>query len=128
MNNIMVPVSVGELFDKITILEIKQKFLTDQNKLDNVKKELDLLLSISSSIDQSSIKENISQLKDVNTSLWHIEEAKRDKERQKVFDAEFIELARSVYIQNDQRAEIKKQINILTNSTIIEEKSYSSYT
>jgi hypothetical protein len=123
----MVPVSVGELFDKITILEIKQKFLTDQNKLDNVKKELDLLLSISSSIDQSSIKENISQLKDVNTSLWHIEESKRDKERQKVFDAEFIKLARSVYIQNDQRAEIKKQINILTNSTIIEEKSYSNY-
>lgn len=122
-----VPISVGELFDKITILQIKQQFITDETKLNNVKKELDQLESISSSIDQTLISENISKLKAVNTSLWHIEEAKRDKERQKCFDDDFIELARSVYIQNDQRAEIKKQINIQTNSSIIEEKSYSNY-
>lgn len=127
MHNILIPVSVGELFDKITILQIKQEKINDAKKLFNIKKELDLLLNASKDISLDDIDLHIDNLKDVNLLLWDIEERKRAKEKIKTFDQEFIELARAVYIYNDKRAEIKKQINLLTNSSIVEEKSYEQF-
>lgn len=124
MTSVFIPVSVGELFDKITILEIKQEKILDKDKLLNVRKELNLLKEISNKIDTTPIKNIIDDLKNVNKELWHIEESKRNKEKLKLFDEKFIQLSRSVYLKNDIRAELKKQINILTNSTIVEEKSY----
>ena len=121
---IEIPVSVGELFDKITILEIKVERIAAEHKLANICQELALLQHIASAIDQTKIQHLISQLKHTNLMLWNIEEKKRKKELEKCFDQEFIELARSVYMYNDKRAEIKKQINLITNSDIIEEKSY----
>lgn len=121
---ILVPISVGELFDKITILKIKQQKFTDNEKLFNVNKELSLLENHARLIDMSKIKQSIEELEQVNHLLWDIEDKKRMKEKEKNFDFEFIELSRSVYINNDKRAEIKKQINLITNSLIIEEKSY----
>ena len=124
MNNVIIPVSVGELIDKITILEIKQEKIHDTNKLANVSKELLLLKSIFHNVTQEEIKPLIVELKNINLLLWDIEDKKRLKEKEKSFDREFIELARAVYIYNDKRAEIKRQINFITNSNIIEEKSY----
>lgn len=124
MNKVTIPVSVGELIDKITILEIKLEKIKDANKLANVSKELSLLKSISHNIAQDELEPLIVELKNTNLLLWNIEEKKRKKELAKCFDQEFIKLARSVYIYNDKRAEIKKQINLITNSNIIEEKSY----
>jgi hypothetical protein len=124
MNNITIPVSIGELLDKITILEIKKEKITDGAKLNNIKKELDFLVLASKDIPRNDIRDHVNNLKSVNLLLWDIEEKKRLKEKQKCFDQEFIELSRSVYIYNDKRAEIKKQINQLTNSSIVEEKSY----
>ena len=124
MNNVIIPVSIGELIDKITILEIKQEKIQDTNKLANVSKELLLLKSIFYNITQEEMKPLFVKLKEINLLLWSIEDKKRLKEKEKSFDREFIELARAVYIYNDKRAEIKRQINLITNSYIIEEKSY----
>lgn len=117
-----IPVSVGELFDKITILEIKKEQTTDVQKLKNIQTELFNLTLISKSIilDHNLLNE----LKSINKSLWDTETNIRKKETKNQFDSEFIQLARSVYKLNDKRSEIKRKINIMTNSTIIEEKIY----
>lgn len=120
-----IPVSIGELFDKITILEIKQKNITCKSKLKNVLLELNSLNKISSTIDKTEINDLIEELKTVNSTLWNIENKIRNKEKLKVFDSEFLEIARSVYKNNDVRAEIKRKINLLTNSTLMEEKEHS---
>jgi hypothetical protein len=122
------PVSIGELIDKITILEIKSKNAEQRNdysKLANITTELLLLNNILSNLD---IPEQVTQLRqhllDVNGELWNIEDAKRQCEVAQTFDEKFIQLARSVYLKNDLRATLKKQINHLTNSAIVEEKIY----
>ena len=125
-----VDISIGELFDKITILEIKQKEITDESKLRNVEKELDILNPLSIPIKTShgsKLIELIDQLAKVNKDLWDVEDKLRILERDQRFDEEFIELARSVYFQNDKRAVIKKDINLLTSSDIVEEKNYVKY-
>jgi len=119
-----IPVSIGELFDKITILEIKQKNIICKSKLKNVLLELNSLNLMSSSIDKTEINDLIEELKLVNSMLWNIENAIRKKEKEQEFDMEFIYIARSVYLNNDIRAEIKRKINLLTNSKIIEEKEH----
>ncbi len=123
---ILVPISTGELIDKITILEIKcLKLLGKQ--LDNCKKELISLNSIIKENQISTDEKLINQLRIVNNKLWDIEDKIREKEREKLFDDSFIELARSVYIENDKRSKIKRLINLQTNSEFIEEKSYQEY-
>lgn len=122
-------VSWGELVDKITILEIKSNKLTNETALENVKRELDLIypnyLSILNSV--KALESLKAELSSVNSELWVIEDQIREKERSKEFDQSFIDLARSVYFKNDKRAEIKRKINVILNSEIIEEKSYKSY-
>lgn len=126
---IKVPVSPGELIDKITILEIKAANISDATKLANVKVELQLLQETWSASHYAStnIDAEWKQLRDVNKQLWDIEDDIRDKERAQQFDARFIELARSVYIENDERAAVKKRINVKLGSRIVEEKSYKPY-
>lgn len=123
---IEVSISVGDLFDKITILRIKQKKFTDHQKLDNVKNELSELEN-KITFDTANISNLISQLEDINTELWNIENSKRECEALQQFDEKFISLARDVYIKNDKRAKLKKEINIATNSNIIEEKEHTPY-
>ena len=125
-STIHAPISRGELMDKISILEIKKERITGV-KLKNIKKELDTLRSIVSSNNLEINLDLFSQLKEVNISLWEIEDQIRTKESKEEFDNEFIELARSVYKQNDKRALIKKEINRKYNSDLIEEKSYEKY-
>jgi len=129
MSLISVPVSHGELIDKITILEIKAAHIRDAAKLANVRTELDLLNSTWSKNDASriDISTEREQLKAVNEALWDIEDRIRLKEKAQTFDAEFIELARSVYFRNDERAAIKRRINQKLGSQLVEEKSYESY-
>ena len=129
MEKICVPVSPGELLDKITILEIKVQQIADTEKLRNVKTELELLNLAweKTRVDDRSIKLLKQSLRAVNQDLWSIEDRIRIKESQKNFDEGFIELARSVYLRNDRRAAIKKEINTLLGSVIVEEKSYASY-
>ena len=124
-----IPISWGELFDKITILEIKIENLKEKNALKNVKTEHDQLNTI---YNNNFLKDEIARvlfndLKKINHKLWEIEDLIRDKERNKTFDKEFIKLARSVYFTNDDRARIKRTINDTLGSEIIEEKSYSDY-
>lgn len=121
---INIPVSNGEVIDKITILEIKQDKITNIEKLNNVVNEL---LILRKSIDLSIVKSLYLDLKDINLKLWDIEDKLRVKESKKEFDDEFIQLARDVYYTNDKRAAVKKQINIKTKSGLIEEKQYVSY-
>ena len=123
---INVPISVGELIDKMSILEIKKDKLKNL-KLKNILKELSFLRAV---IEKNSIfipDEIFFQLKSINLKLWDIEDKIRIKEKNKEFDNEFIELARSVYLNNDRRSETKKELNIMFNSEIIEEKSYEKY-
>lgn len=124
MQTVLTPISIGELVDKITILEIKREKFTDPVKKQNVTHELEYLLKIYNSIehDLSRLK---SDLKNINMVIWDIENRKRDKERTKKFDDEFIQLARNVYIYNDQRADVKRIINMQTKSDIIEEKEHT---
>ena len=125
LSSIYAPVSLGELIDKITILEIKQIHMTGI-KLKNVDKELKMLKNI---IQVKNIEidiDLINELKKVNSNLWEIEDNIRIKESNQEFDKEFIELARSVYKENDKRATIKKEINQKFHSDLIEEKSYKS--
>ena len=126
LSSIYAPVSLGELIDKITILEIKQIHMTGI-KLQNVDKELKMLKNI---IQVKNIEidiDLINDLKEVNSNLWKIEDNIRIKESNQEFDKEFIELARSVYKENDKRAIIKKEINQKFHSDLIEEKSYKSF-
>lgn len=127
--SINIEISVGELLDKITILEIKSERIVNQEKLKNIKKELKVLKKQwkQSSFLTKEIMGEIKQLKKANEKLWEIEDEIRDKERMKLFDKRFIELARSVYITNDERAELKRTINKKTGSQLIEEKSYNEY-
>jgi len=126
MNNIIqVPISIGELCDKYTILQIKGEKITDKHKLIKIEEELRYLESIVSELNITSDK--IVELKLVNEKLWKIEDSIRIKEYNKEFDAEFIELARSVYVTNDLRFEIKNNISKEYNSDIFEVKSYNKY-
>ena len=126
---IKVELAYGELLDKVTILQIKSERISDESKLSNVNKELNLLNDLWKSDKKSSvdISEEFTALKDINEKIWDIEDGIRDKERVKEFDQEFIELARSVYFSNDTRAEIKRDINLKLGSDLLEEKSYSNY-
>ena len=125
LSSILAPVSLGELIDKITILEIKQINMTGI-KLKNVNKELKLLKKILQDKNLEIDINLINSLKKVNNNLWEIEDNIRIKERNQQFNNEFIQLARSVYKENDKRASIKKEINQKYNSKLIEEKSYSN--
>ena len=129
MAELLVPISPGELIDKITILEIKSQRMTDAAKLRNVRTELDLLNATwhSSPFAATDIGAEWAGLRDVNAKLWDIEDRIRDQERDGLFDAEFVELARAVYFTNDERAAIKKQINAKLGSALVEEKSYAEY-
>jgi hypothetical protein len=129
MNEIKVPISPGELLDKITILRIKSKRMNDPRKLGNVRLELDALESTwaGSAYAAVDIGADVAALLAVNERLWVVEDHIRDKERAKAFDAEFIRLARAVYVENDERAAIKRRINVKLGSTIVEEKSYNAY-
>ena len=120
------PISIGELVDKITILEIKKNKLQN-SKLKNVLKELSFLRKLMGKHQIEITDDLFTQLKEINLTLWNIEDQIRIKEKNKEFDNIFIELARSVYFKNDKRAEIKKRINQLSNSEITEEKSYAEY-
>ena len=124
-----VPVSVGEVIDKITILQIKLVHISDIRKKVNVQTELDALLPLVSgdAFDNDQMQALIAELKSVNEALWVIEDDIREKEAAKSFDKEFIRLARAVYITNDRRATIKKEINLMSGSALTEEKSYESY-
>src|SRR5882724_7225104 len=128
-NEIKVPVSPGELLDKITILRIKSQRMSDAQKLHNVRLELEALQGTwsSSAFAAFDIEADVRALMTVNERLWVIEDEIRDKERAQTFDAEFIRLARAVYVENDERAAIKRRINAKLGSTIVEEKSYSDY-
>ena len=129
MENIHVPVSPGEVLDKITILEIKSERMSDAEKVANVRVELELLQETwASSVEEDSVIVDLhAQLKEINEALWEIEDDIRDKERAKEFDERFIELARSVYFTNDRRSQVKKDLNLHLGSEIIEEKSYQDY-
>ena len=126
---LQVPVSVGEVLDKITILQIKLAHISDPAKRANIQNELDALLPLVAGdpFTTDQMQALMAELKSVNEALWDIEDDIREKEAAKSFDAEFIRLARAVYITNDKRAEIKKQINLATGSALVEEKSYESY-
>ena len=129
MDLIHIPMSPGELLDKITILEIKSERMDDEAKLANVRRELDLLNHtwVNAVTPDATINELHKRLKSINEQLWEIEDDIRDKERAKEFDEKFIELARAVYFTNDKRAEAKKELNLHLGSTIVEEKSYQDY-
>jgi hypothetical protein len=122
-----IEVSIGEIVDKLSILQIKKDNITDEVKLENINKEYVYLHEIVFSQLKINYNDDYSKLLDVNKSLWIIEDKLRDKERDKSFDDDFIQLSRSVYFTNDKRAEIKKEINITYGSLFVEEKSYSNY-
>ena len=136
MRDILVPVSPGELLDKITILRIKAQRISDAAKLRNIESELDQLTSIwresgcagqPDSEPGRALAADERALQAVNEKLWDIEDRIREKELAQRFDGEFIELARAVYLSNDERAAIKKRINVRLGSRIVEEKSYAPY-
>ena len=122
----MIPISIGELIDKITILEIKKENIRESEKLKNINKELESLKKILFDTNLNININLIDKLKRVNCILWKIEDEIRIKENEKEFDNKFINLARSVYKENDKRASIKKEINYKYNSELIEEKYYSN--
>ena len=126
LDKILTEISAGELFDKITILEIKKEKISNKEKLVDVEKELNSLNdTVEKSIpDQSNISKHINDLKEINLKLWDIEDGKRAAEKEKKFDDKFIELARNVYKLNDERAKIKLAINMALGSNIKEVKSY----
>ena len=126
IQDILAPISLGELINKITILKIKTKHLQG-TALENVKNELKALQTTLDKLQINVDTTLIQRLKEVNQDLWHIEDNIRDQERQKDFGEAFIELARAVYQQNDRRAAIKKEINTTFGSSFIEEKSYKQY-
>ena len=122
------PISLGELVDKISILIIKQKNITDETKLDYVKKELDFLQkTLMTYVKQEEINNYLENLININSKLWNIEDDIRECERKKIFDQIFIDLARSVYFTNDERAKVKNDINKTFGSELVEVKSYEEY-
>jgi uncharacterized protein YukE len=129
MSEIRVPISPGELLDKITILRIKSTRISDPQKLANVRSELQVLEETwhGSNYAKAGIEADVNALLDVNERLWVIEDDIREKERAQAFDADFIRLARAVYVENDERAAIKRRINLKLGSSIVEEKSYAEY-
>ena len=126
---LMVPVSWGELIDKITILEIKSREVSDEAKLANIRKELAMLAAVRDK--ESSARDELTELArrltEVNQRLWTIEDDIRECERQRDFGGRFVELARAVYVTNDERAALKRRINELLGSALVEEKSYAAY-
>ena len=129
MKDVVIPISPGELLDKITILRIKAVRITDPAKVGNVRLELELLEKTwrDSGCADAPLAADERALHDVNDRLWDIEDRIRDKERVQTFDRDFIELARAVYVYNDERAAIKKRVNVALGSRIVEEKSYKTY-
>ena len=129
MNSPQIPISWGELLDKITILQIKLENLTSKSALKNVERELKQLQSIFIQYCPEKIeaKQLEMDLKQINQRLWDIEDKIRDKERNRSFDDEFIQLARDVYVTNDERSRIKRKINDMFGSELVEEKSYAEY-
>ena len=126
---ILAPISAGELLDKITILRVKAERIGDDAKRANVVKELRLLeaLAVEALPRSPALEALTAELTEVNAALWDIEDAKRDCERRQDFGAEFVRLARAVYLENDRRAAIKRAINEETGSDLVEEKSYQPY-
>ena len=125
-----IEVSNGELLDKISILELKLLKIEDKEKLVNIQKEFDVLNPLCVKLFEkfgSQLQNLYLKLAEINGQLWDIEDWIRDCEREKRFDAEFIQLARSVYVTNDRRSKVKKEINLLTKSGLVEEKSYKDY-
>jgi len=126
----LVEISNGELLDKISILELKLLEIKDEEKLVNIQKEFDtlnpLVIDLFEKYD-GQLQNHYLELAKINGQLWDIEDWIRDCEREKRFDKEFVELARSVYITNDKRCEVKKIINLMTSSGLVEEKSYKEY-
>ena len=126
---LLAPISVGELIDKITILKIKQKKANNSKQLENIERELNELEQTweNNKASDLDISDLFAQLTKVNEALWNIEDDIRAKEAANTFDNDFVQLARSVYKQNDLRAELKKQINLRSGSTLVEEKLYQDY-
>jgi septation ring formation regulator EzrA len=127
---ILAEISVGELFDKITILNIKTKKISDNDKLRNIHTELKTLNDQSKKItvsDAQALNDLVIKLQKINEDLWDIENFKRECEAKKDFGESFIKLSRDVHFKNDKRAILKKEINLLSNSQIVEEKDYSKY-
>ena len=127
---ILAEISVGELFDKITILNIKTKKISDNDKLQNIHTELKTLNDQSKKItisDAQALNDLVLKLQQINEDLWDIENFKRECEAKKDFGESFIKLSRDVHFKNDKRAMLKKEINLLSNSQIVEEKEYSKY-
>lgn len=129
MSEILVPVSFGELLDKIAILQIKSERMQDPEKVANVRKELTALEATWAAHPAAAIdiRDALAKLKAVNERLWVIEDDIRVLEKQRRFDDAFVQLARSVYIENDERARVKKEINLALGSAYVEEKSYQDY-
>lgn len=129
MNHILIPISPGELLDKITILEIKSERIESAEKKSNVDTELGMLTKVwkDNTSEDGKLATMRKELKTINESLWVIEDDIREEERNRQFGERFVELARSVYVTNDQRADVKKRINLHLNSDIVEEKSYKDY-
>ena len=127
--NVNTEISIGEFFDKITILEIKKDRIGDSEKLANINNELDSLNGLLEKLpfSRSDVEAEVAALRGVNEELWVIEDDIREKESQKQFDERFIELARAVYFTNDRRSDIKRSINLKLGSDFIEEKSYEDY-
>lgn len=130
MKQILIPISPGELLDKITILEIKSARISASDKLANINRELGMLNQVWSDAvnEDEALQQMRAEIKSINEALWDIEDDIRDEEREKRFGERFVELARSVYVTNDQRADVKKRINLHLKSDIVEEKSYQDYT
>lgn len=123
-----VEISDGELLDKISILQIKLERISDKNKLVNIRTEYEALTDVGAKLLQDSqVFDLYNKVKEVNEVLWDLEDDIRMKEKTKTFDQEFIHLAREIYKTNDRRAEVKKEINLLTGSLFVEEKSYEQY-
>jgi len=126
--DILVPISVGELMDKITILEIKSERIANPSQRENIMRELGALRAVGlGDVDRAMLERLAAELRRVNARLWDVEDAIRECDARGDFGNEFIELARTVYRLNDERARIKKAINLASGSRLIEEKSYSSY-
>lgn len=124
---IKVPISNGELLDKITILQIKRDKIKDDKKHKHIIRELDELTILMETLPMNEIDILFAELKKINTQLWEVEDALRDKERTATFDNEFIQLARKVYFTNDKRSQVKLKINQISKSELVEVKSYEKY-
>lgn len=127
--NVNVEISIGEFFDKITILEIKKQRISNVDKLVNINNELEGLNKLLAQLpfSREDVSDEVSKLKKINEALWEIEDDIREQESQKAFGDRFIELARAVYVTNDKRSEIKREINLKLGSDFVEEKSYEEY-